>query len=215
MTASRSRPLVLAAALLLAAGCGRERVTVRGSVHDAAGEGSGPWSVWAVEAEREAEVRDGRFELGELVPGPVTLELRQAGKAVGRLELATLPGGLALGLEDLRVDRESGRAFPAAVELEGADVVWINGVRMAGARRVPASVDAAGVVLAVADGGDALLFRPADEGIPDLRVVVTPVTQWVTRDGQPATPGAARAGDSLRVQGASERGYVVASRVVR
>ena len=210
MLASRFRlatllPLVTAAV----AGCGGDTVSVRGSLAGQDPEAQG-WTVWAVEAEREAPVQGGEFELPEMVPGPVTLELREGGRAVGRIELPNLAAGSSLRMEGLRVEPRSGRAFPSRVELDGAKTVWINGIRMAAPGAVPDPVDAPGVVLAAAEDGSALLVRPDDEALPDLRVVLTPTTQWIA-GGAPVNPRVLEEGDSVRVQGGPEQGYVVAA----
>lgn len=211
----RPSAIFLALLLLAAAACGGDDVTVRGSLHEALTGGSASgWTVWAVEAEREAGVGDdGTWELSGMVPGPVTLEIRDDGKAVGRIELPNLAAGSTLSMEGLRVDRASGRAFPARVGLEGAKVVWINGVRMAEPGAVPRVVSAAGTVLAASDAGDVFLLRPADEALPDLRVVTTPETQWVDAAGGTARPGSLSGGDSARVEGQRDEDHVIASRV--
>ncbi|MBV9108541.1 MAG: hypothetical protein JO306_03940, partial [Gemmatimonadetes bacterium] len=62
------------AAVLLLAGCGGDEghVAIRGAFADAA---HAPTSVFAVEAEREAEVKNGAFAFRGLSAGPVTLRL--------------------------------------------------------------------------------------------------------------------------------------------
>ncbi|HEX5724217.1 MAG TPA: dienelactone hydrolase family protein, partial [Longimicrobiaceae bacterium] len=207
------RAPLLALGLLASVGaCGGGGIDIRG---DFAGPGAAPAaSVWAVEAEQGADVREGAFEIEGLVAGPVTLRLMAGGDTVGRIEIPDLPAGASVALRGLRVDQTSGLAFPASVELEGARAVLVNGIRMAPAGRVPSEVAVAGTVLAISDDADALLLRPDDAGLPDLRVVVGLATETVTPDGDPAEPAALAPGDSVRVEGRSDSGFVVASRLV-
>lgn len=194
------------ALILLAAACGGEGASLGGSLHPSLLRGGADeeWTVWAEEAEREAPVRDGSFELKGLVPGPVHLQLRRGGNAVGRITVPTLPGGAGVRLLELRVEPRSGLAFPAAVEVDGGGVVWVNGIRMAPAGAVPDSVDTRGAILALEPGAGLMLFRPDDGSLPDLRLVAGPRTAPLTADDLAA-------GDSLRVAGRRERDYVVVS----
>ena len=197
--------------VLLAAGCHRDEVTIRGTFRDAAPSTDSTLTVWAVEAQRAAPVHGGAFELNDLVAGPATLEVRAGGHPIGRIEVPDLPVGGSVTLQGLRIDRASARAFPADVELKGAHVVTVNGVRMAPSGDLPGDVDARGTVLAMADDGDALMLRPDDASMPDLRVVLVPATRTATRDGAPAQVDALAAGDSVRVKGSTHAGYVIAS----
>jgi hypothetical protein len=170
-------------------------------------------SVWAVEAQRQAPVKGGEFRLDGLVPGPVTLEIRSGDRRLGRIDVPDLPAGAAVTLRGLRVDAATGRAFPADVELRGADRVTVNGIRMAPNDRIPGDVDARGTVLAISDDAGAFLLRPADSTAADLRVVVMPATRTATRDGAPARIDALSRGDSVRVKGSARAGYVIAAAV--
>lgn len=198
--------LLAPALLVLAAGCGGDGVSVRGSLHPSLlGDGNGEgWSVWAEEAEREAPVKGGEFELAGLAPGPVHLQLRREGREVGRIAMATLGAGMGVGLEGLRVDESSRLAFPSRVDVEGASVVWVNGIRMGPAEAVPDSVDTRGAVLALQPGAGVVLFRPDDEALPDLRVVAGPRTSPLSVDDLAA-------GDSLRIAGRRAGDHVVVS----
>lgn len=192
------------ALFLLAAACGGEGASLSGSLHPSLlGDGAG-WTVWAEEAERETAVRDGKFELKELAPGPVHLQLRREGDPVGRISVPGLTPGTGVRLMELRVEPRSGLAFPSAVEVDGGGVVWVNGIRMAPSGTVPDSVDVRGAVLALEPGAGVMLFRPDDERLPDLRVVAGPRTAPLTVDDLAA-------GDSLRIAGRLERDYVVVS----
>jgi hypothetical protein len=188
--------LVAPTLLVLAAACGGDEVVVRGSLHPSllgGGEG-GAWTVWAEEAEREARVDGGRFELKDLAPGPVHLQLRREGREVGRIAIPTLGVGMTLGLDGLRVDERSRLAFPSEVELEGASTVYVNGIRMGPASAVPDSVDVTGTVLSLQPRAGVMLFRPGDGKLPDLRVVLGPAAG-------PLTVEDLAAGDSVRIAG--------------
>ncbi|WP_325307185.1 hypothetical protein [Longimicrobium sp.] len=186
-------------------------MTIRGDFADSARV---PATVFAVEAEREAEVKRGAFVLRGLSAGPVTLRLVSGTDTVGVLALNSLPGGTTLELRRLRVDDATHLAFPQTVSLTGPDLVTLNGVRMAVDARIPAEVDAHGRVLSIAPEHDALILRPDDSALPDLRVVVGFAAQAVTPDGDPVEPGRIAAGDSIRVQGRSDHGFVVATKLI-
>src|SRR4051812_23642481 len=150
--------LVLISILPLAA-CGGDAggVTVRGDFADTA---RAPTTVFAVEAEREAEVKRGAFVLRGLSAGPATLRLVRGADTVGVLALSSLAGGSVVDLRRLRVDAATHLAFPETIGLTGPDLVMVNGVRMGREARVPAEVDVPGRVLAIAPDRDALLLRP-------------------------------------------------------
>lgn len=173
------------------------------SLHVRVGEGAEP-----------VPVRDGSFEVAGVPPGPVVLRFGGGEEEVARMEVRGLPEGAELTLEEVRIHRESGLAFPGAIRLEGAEVVRINGIRRAPPGAVPEEVVAGGTVLAVSNAADALLFRPADEALPDLRVVLTPGTEVETIAGDSASPGELEAGDPARVEGGTVGGMVVARRIV-
>ncbi len=204
---------LISMAMLPLAGCGggQRGVTIRGDFADSA---RAPASVFAVEAEREAEVKHGAFVLRDLSAGPVTLRLVRGGDTVGVLALGSLPAGTSVDLQRLAVDPATHLAFPRTIGAGGAEVVMANGVRMADDGRIPAEVDTPGVVLAISPERDALLFRPDDGALPDLRVVVGLATEAATQDGDPVEIGRVARGDSLRVQGRVDHGFVVATRLI-
>lgn len=201
------------AAALFAAGCGGDegRVAIRGAFADAA---QAPTSVFAVEAEREAEVKNGAFAFRGLSAGPVTLRLVHGADTVGVLALSSLPAGAVVDLRGLRVDSATHLAFADGVGLTGPEAVTANGLRITDAARLPAQVDAHGTVLAVSDDRDALLLRPDDPALADLRVVVGASVETVTPDGDPVEGVRISRGDSLRVIGRSDQGFVVAEKLV-
>lgn len=194
---------------LAACGGGDDGAAVEGTF----APGLAPTGVWVVESERGEPADSGGFALADLTPGPASLRLMNGSDTAAVLNLSGLASGTRVRLEGLRVDDESGFAFPRAVQLEGADVVMVNGLRMAPASRVPREVDLRGTVLGWSSDVGALLFRPEDARLPDLRVVVGMATQLVGEDGGGADATSLEPGDSIRVEGRSENGYVVATRI--
>ena len=200
--------LVLLASL--AACGGDEGATVAGNFAPGA---ASPTSVWVVEAERSAKADTAGFSIAGLVPGPASMRLMRGGDTAGVLNVGSLPSGSKLTLHGLRVDEASGLAFPRSIELDGADAVVVNGIRMAPAGRVPETVDAGGAVLGWAPDAGAMLLRPQNASLPDLRVIVGPTTELVGTDGGQAAASSITPGDSVQVQGRFENGYVLASRI--
>ncbi|HET7461358.1 MAG TPA: hypothetical protein VFJ82_08910 [Longimicrobium sp.] len=200
----------LLAAALAGCGDGGERVSIRGDFADTAAV---PTSVFAVEAGRDVEVRRGAFDLRDLSAGPVTLRLVRGVDTVGSVMLQNVPAGTRLELRGLRTDGPTRRAFPRALGLEGPPLLLVNGIRMAGDDAVPADVDARGTVLTASEDGAALLVRPADAALPDLRVVVGLGTETMTPDSTPVEPTTIGRGDSVRVEGKPDGGFVVATRL--
>ena len=193
-----------------ACGGGADRVSIRGDFADSA---SAATAVRAVEAEREVEVKGGAFELGDLSAGPATLRLVRGADTSATLALDNAPAGAGVVLHGLRVDPRSGRAFPRSLELTGVELLVVNGVRMADDARVPAQVDAHGAILALSGERDALLFRPDDASLPDLRVVVGLATETATTEGEPVEAASLARGDSVTVKGHADHGFVVAERL--
>jgi hypothetical protein len=161
-----------------------------------------------------AEADSAGFRVDGLAPGPVRLRLLLEDDTVGVLHLSALRAGSRLRLEGLRVDAATGLAFPRAVRLEGAETVTVNGIRLASEARIPRRADLAGTVLGWAPGAGALLLRPDDPDLPDLRVLVVPATEVVEDGGAPADASALAPGDSLRLEGRRDGAYVVATRLV-
>lgn len=194
---------------LAACGGGDEGAVVEGTF----APGFAPTGVWVVESERSEPADSAGFRLRDLTPGPVSLRLMRGADTAAALNLSGLATGARVRLLGLRVDAASGLAFPRAVELDGAPVVTVNGLRMAPASRVPRQVDVRAAVLAWSSDAGALLVRPDEARLPDLRVVVGMATEVVGTDGGGADATLLEPGDSVRVEGAFEDGYVVATRL--
>lgn len=199
----------MVSALALAACGGEDGAAVDGTF----ASGFAPTGVWVVESERSEAADSAGFRLADLTPGPVSLRLMSGSDTAAVLNLSGLAPGARLRLEGLRVDPESGFAFPRTVQLDGGEMVTVNGLRMAPASRVPREVDVRGAVLAWSSDAGALLVRPDESRLPDLRIVVGLATQVVGEDGGGADATLLEPGDSIRVEGRSDNGYVVASRI--
>lgn len=170
-------------------------------------------AVSVAESGRTESADSAGFALDGLSPGPARIRLVRGGDTVGILQLA-VPAGARLRLVGLAVDPASGLAFPRSVELDGAETLSLNGLRFAPDGRVPRRPELRGEVLAWSHEAGALLLRPEDDGLPDLRVVVLPETDVVGTDGGGADLRSIAAGDSVRLEGRREGGYVVAERLV-
>lgn len=201
--------IVVPALALAACGGGADGAVVEGTF----APGLAADGVWIVESERGERADSSGFRLADLTPGPASIRLLRGSDTAAVLNVANLPAGARLRLQELQVDDASRFAFPRSVELDGADVVMVNGMRMAPARRIPREVDERGAVLAWSSDVGALLVRPANARLPDLRVVVGMATEVVGTDGGGADPVLIRPGDSVRVEGRADDGYVVASRI--
>lgn len=209
---NRRTVLPLVHVALLAACGGGEGASVRGSFR--AEELSGDaLHVRLAGASARVQVVDGGFVMEGVAPGAVALRVGRGDETVARMKLEGVPEGGAVELRGIRIDGESGLAFPAGVGLEGAETVVVNGIRYA-AGPLPAELEAEGRVLAASRGGDALLVRPADAALPDLRVVVGPLTETTTPDGDPVPPEHLARGDTVTVAGSTRGGYLLASRIV-
>jgi hypothetical protein len=194
---------------LAACGGGDDGAVVEGTFDP----GLAATGVWVVESERSEAADSAGFRLADLTPGPASLRLLSGSDTAAVLNLSGLGPGTRVRLQGLRVDGESGLAFPRSVELDGASIVTVNGLRMAPAGRVPREVDEQGAVLAWSSDAGALLLRPANARLPDLRVVVSLATQVVGTDGGGADATTLEPGDSVRVEGRFQDGYVLATRL--
>ncbi|HEV3051851.1 MAG TPA: hypothetical protein VGX50_16205, partial [Longimicrobium sp.] len=112
---------------LAACGGGDEGAAVEGTF----APGLSASGVWVVESERSEPADSAGFRVPDLTPGPASLRLMRGSDTAGILNLSGLAPGTRVRLQDLRVDPRSRFAFPRAVEVEGAPVVIVNGLRMA------------------------------------------------------------------------------------
>lgn len=207
---------IISLAAFLCAACGSDGLLVQGTPRAELLPKSAEDSlyVWLDEGGTPAAFREGGFTFREVRGGALVLRIGDGEEALGRLELSDLPEEGAVVLDGLRLDRSSGLVFPDSVRLDGVGIIRVNGLRMASSDALPEEIETNGAVLSVARSGDALLFRPADEALPDLRVVVTPGTETVTPDGDPTDPSDLEAGDTLSLSGTVEAGLVIARRLV-
>jgi hypothetical protein len=194
---------------VVAGACGGagERVTIRGDFADTAAV---PTAVVAVEGGQQAEVKRGAFSLRDLSAGPITLRLVRGTDTVATLALQNVPAGTNVQLHGLETDAPTRRAFPRTLALNGPGVLVLNGIRMG---REPDRVDALGTVIAASEDRAALLVRTSDATLPDLRVVIGVGTEVVLPDSTRLEPADLHRGDSVRVEGGSDQGYVVATRI--
>lgn len=197
-------PVVLA----LLAGCGGAPATIHGTVADDVRADS----VWHFGGEARAELDADTFRLESLRGDTIDLRFTGSDGLHARMEIRDVRPGARVRLHGIWIDDDVAHA--SGVTLEGTDAVTINGIRMGDPQRLPAEVEVDAVVLAASGSGDALLVRPLDGDLPDLRIVGTPATNVRTRDGDPTDRDEATAGDTIRVVGATHAGYVVASELV-
>lgn len=208
------RPFRLAAVLVLLAACGRGGATIRATLADSALAADTAVSLRVPGAPGDDARRSGgAFLLQRVPPGPVALELRRGGQLLGRAALDSVPRGARIALTALAVDPVTRLIFPRSVALRGTDLLRLNGLRYASEGRLPRIVDAVTTLLARDGAGVALLARPTDAKLPDLRVVISPETQVATADGDPVPTENLRIADSMRVEGRSDGPYVFATRL--
>lgn len=197
---------------LSAAGCGEDSVSLSGSLVP----GSEATEVFVLGGAERAQVTADSFSVSTVTSDTVELRFAAGDGEPARMLLTGLPSDGSVHLEGIWI--EDGVAHPARVHTEEGGPVLVNGFRMVSPAAQPQQVDAAGTVLSASRQGDAMLVRPADEALPDLRVVITPGTVLRRTDGGPGPgPGDAGAldyGDSVRVVGQGVDGYVVATEVV-
>ena len=206
------RALVLTFALAVSLGaCSEREVRLQGTV--AAGWTGGPLFVSTADRPEPLAIQDGAFAIAGIPAGPVDLRIRSDSEEIARMDIGTLPEGTELSLERIRIREERGLAFPSAIRAEGVDMVTINGIRIADPEALPNRVEANGVVLAISEDADALVVRPQGQALPDLSVVVTPATLVTGTPRETASLDGVSAGDSVRVEGRTESGYLYAERV--
>jgi hypothetical protein len=191
--------------LLLLAACGRGETTLGGTV----AEGEDLTHVWVLGGAERAEIVGDSFSLAGIRDDAMELRFSRGDREVGRMELQEIPRGAEIRLRGIAVDDDI--AFPLAVESADDVSLRVNGVRLGSPGTVPGRVDVRAVLLSRSRTGDAMLVRPEGESLPDLRVIVTPGTEVRTPDGDPASLERTDFGDTLRIVGSGEAGFVIAT----
>lgn len=198
--------------LAILTACGESSVSLSGTMVP----GSDASEVFVLGAAERAQIEADSFSLSGVGGDTVELRFTTGGEEPARMLLIGLPAGQDVHLEGIWI--EDGVAHAARVRGDPGGSVLVNGLRMAPASALPREVAAHGTVLSASGEGDAILLRPADESLPDLRVVITPGTVLRTVDGAPARgagdAGELEYGDSVRVMGQGVDGYVVATEVI-
>jgi hypothetical protein len=204
--------LFLAAATVLLGACssGQEGAVVRGGLTDA-DSGCRDGEIRLVVAEDMLTVRRCRFSV-RVDTETAELHFFHGDERAASMRIEGLDAGVRLHLHEVWFD-ENGRAFPTSVEVWGAPLVSINGLRVNGAGS-RGEIDAAGEVLALASGRGTLLVRPEGDTVPDLYVRVDSVTEIVDTRGDPADLTRLSPGVHVRIAGAGERTHVRAERLV-
>lgn len=200
----RMRRLNVPLALLLLSACGEGSLTLHGTLLP----GSDATDVYVVGQPLRGRVVADSFSIPGIRGEVVELEFADGEDRLGRMRIE---GWNARELTLRGVWTDDGVAY--ATGLAGESAATVNGLRMAGAAALPRELRVDGVVLSASGRGDAMIVRPDGERLPDLRVVLTPGTS-IEQEGGGPPPDELRFGDSLRVEGTSEAGYVVATRLV-
>jgi hypothetical protein len=201
------RAIVIWATLVLTAGCGGGESTLSGTL----AEGENVTHVWVVGGTERTAVVNDSFHLSGITGDPVEILFARGEREAGRMELRDIPPGARLTLRGIAVNERL--AFPASLAGDDDVIVSVNGLRMGTPGTIPGSVDGWTILLSRSRSGDALLVRPDGSRLPDLRVVITPGTQIRTEDGDPASLTRTDFGDSLRIVGQREGGFVIATLV--
>jgi hypothetical protein len=200
------RYLILPIFLLLG-GCGGGESILSGTIAD----GEELTHVWVVGGAERSEILGDSFSLPGLRDDVVELRFARGDREAARMEIRELRRGAAVQLRGIAV--EDGMAFPLSLEGESELVVEVNGVRLGTPGTIPERVDVRAALLSRSRSGDALLVRPEGTRLPDLRVVVTPGTEVRTQDGDPVSLERTDFGDTLRIVGSGEGGFVIATLV--
>jgi hypothetical protein len=201
------RRILIWASLVLTAGCSGRESTVSGTL----AEGEDITHVWVVGGTERTAVVNDSFQLAGITDDAVEILFARGEREAGRMELGDIPRGANLMLRGIAVDDRL--AFPASLAGDDDVIVLVNGLRLGTPGTIPGSVDGWTSLLSRSRSGDALLVRPHGSRLPDLRVVVTPGTEIRTEDGDPASLERTDFGDSLRVVGQREGGFVIATLV--
>jgi hypothetical protein len=193
---------------LLLLGCRGGSATIDGTLLDADDAGY----VWIEGTPDRVPVEGLAFRVQGIRGDTIDLRFATEADDAGTMRILGLGRGGTLTLHAIWFRDD--RAFPTAVDLDGPRSVTINGLRMASPNRLPAAIDVQGTLLALAGDGESLMVRPAEESLPDLRVVIAPGSTVRSVDGEPASLERLSFGDTLEVRGGTEGGYVIATEIV-
>ncbi|MBA2671795.1 MAG: hypothetical protein H0U67_15620 [Gemmatimonadetes bacterium] len=201
------RSILIWATMVLTAGCGGRESTLSGTL----AEGEDVTHVWVVGGTERTAVVNDSFHISRITGDPVEILFARGEREAGRMELRDIPRGTQLSLRGIAVDDML--AFPASIVGDDDVIVSVNGVRLGTPGSIPGSVDGWTTLLSRSRSGDALLVRPDGDRLPDLRVVTTPGTEIRTEDGDPTSLERTDFGDSIRIVGKREAGFVIATLV--
>ncbi|CAN5674176.1 hypothetical protein BH23GEM8_BH23GEM8_22950 [soil metagenome] len=201
------RSILIWATMVLTAGCGGRESTLSGTL----AEGEDVTHVWVVGGTERTAVVNDSFHISRITGDPVEILFARGEREAGRMELRDIPRGTHLSLRGIAVDDML--AFPASMVGDDDVIVSVNGVRLGTPGSIPGSVDGWTTLLSRTRSGDALLVRPDGARLPDLRVVITPGTEIRTEDGDPTSLERTDFGDSIRIVGRREAGFVIATLV--
>jgi hypothetical protein len=198
---------ILPILLVSLAGCGGGTLTIDGTLADS----TEATEVWALGRPERVPVVDGAFRLEKVEGDTIELRFTTGDDAQARMVLHDLPRGGRVRVDGIWFADEV--AFAGRVSGARRPLV-VNGLRMAPAEAIPEGVNVPGTVLAVSDDGDAMVVRPVDASLPDLKVLVTPASVVRTIDGDLVEPDQLEFGDSLRISGIGQGGHVMAAEIM-
>ena len=203
----RMRTAFLVPLFGILAGCGGDASSVEGTL---LGGGSGG-QVWVDGETDRISISEAGFRIEDVSGDTIDLQFVDADGETGRMRILGLPDGALLTLRDVWIENDV--AFPTEVNLNSGATISVNGLRMSTPGQVTGQITAAGTLLALSNDAEALILRPDDADMADLRVVVTPGTVLQSVDGEPVSLALLKPGDSLAVGGSVQGGYLVAAEV--
>jgi hypothetical protein len=141
----------------------------------------------------------------------VELRFQEDDRERGVMTITGLRAGSQLVLHGVWI--EDRRAFPSSISMPDGGLVTVNGLRMTDPKRIPRSLATSATILSRTREGDGLFVRPVESDMPDLRVLIGPQTRIVALGGDPLSLRDLEFGDSVRIEGESVNGYVMAREV--
>ena len=167
--------------------------------------------VWIDEEVDRFDITNGTFRVEGPARDTLDLQFSTSDGETGRMRILGLPGGSDLTLDGIWFEGGIAFAMDAAT---GNATVHINGLRMGSLAGVSEGESIGGTVLALDEDERALIIRPADGGLPDLRIVISDATAVEGAENIPSTLERLQFGDSITVAGEVEGRYLLASRVI-